>query len=92
MQSDLKGYRTLVLVGLLLLALLFGLMVSKLFSELRDLSVPEDAIFSRWNSFQFETDFANLEVALIESIADEDLSKDNVRQRMDIVLRNIVCF
>jgi len=92
MQSDLKGYRTLVLVGLLLLALLFGLMVSKLFSELRDLSVPEDAIFSRWNSFQFETDFANLEVALIESIADEDLSKDNVRQRMDIVLRKLFVF
>ena len=46
MNFELKGYRSLILVGLGLLALLLGLMINKLFSEYRDLSIVEDTIFT----------------------------------------------
>ena len=90
MQSELKGYRVLVLAGLLLLGLLFSLMVSKLFSELKDLSIADGGNLSRWNSYQFDTEFANLELTLAEYIAYRDLPIDEVRLRADIVFSNIL--
>ncbi|MDA9224370.1 ATP-binding protein [Tateyamaria sp.] len=90
MQSELKGYRVLVLAGLLLLGLLFSLMVSKLFSELKELSVADSGNSSHWNYYQFDTEFANLELTLAEHIAYRDLPIDEVRLRADIVFSNIL--
>jgi len=90
MQSELKGYRVLVLAGLLLLGLLFSLMVSKLFSELKELSVADSGNLAHWNYYQFDTEFANLELTLAEHIAYRDLPIDEVRLRADIVFSNIL--
>jgi len=45
MNFELKGYRSLILLGLGLLAMLLGLMINKLFYEYRNLSIVEDTIY-----------------------------------------------
>ena len=54
MNFELKGYRSLILVGLGLLALLLGLMINKLFSEYRDLSIVKDTIFTGRDLYQLD--------------------------------------
>ena len=53
MNFELKGYRSLILVGLGLLALLLGLMINKLFSEYQDLLIVEDTIFTGQDYYFF---------------------------------------
>ena len=89
MNTELKGYRFVVLVGLGLLTILLALMVSKLFSDLQDLSVSDGATHSRWHSSQFETQVADLDSILTENIANVDLQRDEVRQKINIVLSKL---
>ena len=86
MNTELKGYRFVVLVGLGLLTILLALMVSKLFSDLQDLSVSDGATHKRWHSSQFETQVADLDSILTENIANVDLQRDEVQQKINIVL------
>ena len=89
MNTELKGYRFVVLVGLGLLTILLALMVSKLFSDLQDLSVSEGTTQTRWHSSQFETQVADLDSILTENIANVDLQRDEVRQKINIVLSKL---
>lgn len=89
MNTELKGYRFLVLIGLGLLTILLALMASKLFSDLEDLSVSSGASHSRWHSSQFETQVADLDSILTENIANVDLQRDKVRQKINIVLSKL---
>jgi PAS domain S-box-containing protein len=89
MNTELKGYRFLVLVGLGLLTILLALMVYKLFSDLQDLSVSDGAPHNRWHSSQFETQVADLDSILTENIANVDLQRDEVRQKINIVLSKL---
>ena len=54
MNSELKGYRSLILLGLGLLTILLGLMISKLFYEYRNLSIVEDTIFTGQDYYQLD--------------------------------------
>ena len=78
MNFELKGYRSLILVGLGLLALLLGLMINKLFSEYRDLSIVEDTIFTGQDYYQLDAQFADLDITLLEHITNNNLSKDEL--------------
>ena len=89
MNTELKGYRFVVLAGLGLLTILLALMVSKLFSDLQDLSVSDGATHNRWHSSQFETQVADLDSILTENIANVDLQRDEVRQKINIVLSKL---
>ena len=89
MNTELKGYRFVVLVGLGLLTILLALMVSKLFSDLQDLSVSEGTTQTRWHSSQFETQVADLDSILTENIANVDLQRDEVQQKINIVLSKL---
>ena len=89
MNTELKGYRFVVLVGLGLLTILLALMVSKLFSDLQDLSVSDGTTQGRWHSSQFETQVADLDSILTENIANVDLQRDEVRQKINIVLSKL---
>ena len=89
MNAELKGYRFVVLVGLGLLTILLALMVSKLFSDLQDLSVSKGNTQTRWHSSQFETQIADLDSILTENIANVDLQRDAIRQKINIVLSKL---
>ena len=89
MNTELKGYRFVVLVGLGLLTILLALMVSKLFSDLQDLSVSDGTTQGRWHSSQFETQVADLDSILTENIANVDLQRDEVQQKINIVLSKL---
>jgi len=89
MNTELKGYRFVVLVGLGLLTILLALMVSKLSSDLQDLSVSEGTTQTRWHSSQFEIQVADLDSILTENIANVDLQRDAIRQKINIVLSKL---
>ena len=89
MNNELKGYRFVVLVGLGLLTILLALMVSKLFSDLQDLSVSEGTTQTRWHSSEFEIQVADLDSILTENIANVDLQRDAIRQKINIVLSRL---
>ena len=90
MNIELKGYRSLILVGLSLLALLLGLMINKLFSEYRDLSIVKDTIFTERDLYQLDAQFADLDITLLEHTTNENLSKDELRNKIDIVLNKLL--
>ena len=90
MNVELKGYRSLILVGLSLLALLLGLMINKLFSEYRDLSIVKDTIFTGRDLYQLDAQFADLDITLLEHTKNENLSKDELRNKIDIVLNKLL--
>ena len=89
MNTELKAYRFVVLAGLGLLTILLALMVSKLFSDLQDLSVSDGTTQGRWHSSQFETQVADLDSILTENIANVDLQRDEVQQKINIVLSKL---
>ena len=89
MNTELKGYRFVVLVGLGLLTILLALMVSKLFSDLQDLSVSEGTTQTGWHSSEFEIQVADLDSILTENIANVDLQRDAIRQKINIVLSRL---
>ena len=68
MNSELKGYRSLILLGLGLLIILLGLMTNKLFSEYRNLSIVEETIFTGQDYYQLDAQLADLEITLLEHI------------------------
>ena len=68
MNSELKGYRSLILLGLGLLIILLGLMTNKLFSEYRNLSIVEDTIFTGQDYYQLDAQLADLDITLLEHI------------------------
>ena len=90
MNVELKGYRILILVGLGLLALLLGLMISKLFSEYQDLSILEDSIFTGRDHYQLDAQLADLDITLLEHATNKNLSKDELRLKIDIVLNKLL--
>ena len=90
MNVELKGYRILILVGLGLLALLLGLMISKLFSEYRDLSIVEDSIFTGRDHYQLDAQLADLDITLLEHATNKNSSKDELRLKIDIVLNKLL--
>ena len=90
MNVELKGYRILILVGLGLLALLLGLMISKLSSEYRDLSIVEDSIFTGRDHYQLDAQLADLDITLLEHATNKNLSKDELRLKIDIVLNKLL--
>ena len=90
MNVELKGYRSLILVGLSLLALLLGLMINKLFSEYRDLSIVKDTIFTGRDLYQLDAQFADLDITLLELATNENLSKDELQNKIDIVLNKLL--
>lgn len=89
MNTELKAYRFVVLAGLGLLTILLALMVSKLFSDLQYLSVSEGTTQTQWHSSQFETQVADLDSILTVNIANVDLQRDAIRQKINIVLSNL---
>ena len=89
MNTELKAYRFVVLVGLGLLTILLALMASKLFSDLQDLSVSDGTTKTRWHSSRFETQVADLDSILTENIANVDLQRDAIRQKINIVLSKL---
>ena len=90
MNFELKGYRSLILVGLGLLALLLGLMINKLFSEYQDLSIVEDTIFTGQDYYQLDAQLADLDITLLEHATNKNLSKDELRNKIDIVLNKLL--
>ncbi|MDC1499141.1 ATP-binding protein [Amylibacter sp.] len=90
MNAELKGYRSLILVGLSLLALLLGLMINKLFSEYRDLSIVKDTIFTGRDLYQLDAQFADLDITLLEHATNENLPKDELQNKIDIVLNKLL--
>lgn len=90
MNFELKGYRSLILVGLGLLALLLGLMLNKLFSEYQDLSIVEDTIFTGQDYYQLDAQLADLDITLLEQITYKTLSKDELLLKVDIVLNKLL--
>ena len=89
MNVELKGYRILILVGLGLLALLLGLMISKLLSEYRNLSIVEDTIFTGQDYYQLDAQLADLDITLREQITNKNISKDELLLKVDTVLNKL---
>ncbi len=88
MKRGLDRYRIAVLAGLCLLALLLAAMVTNLLSQLQDLSrSAEDNM--QWSISQIDTEFANLDAMLVEQIARERFSADEVGLRLDITLSRL---
>ncbi len=90
MNFELKGYRVLILGGLGLLALLLGLMINKLFSEYRDLSIVKDTIFTGRDLYQLDAQFADLDITLLEHATNKNLPKDELRNKINIVLNKLL--
>jgi len=91
MNVELKGYRSLILVGLGLLALLLGLMISKLLSEYENLSIVEDTIFTGQDYYQLDAQLADLDITLLEQITNKNISKDELLLKVDTVLNKLLC-
>ena len=89
MNVELKGYRSLILVGLGLLALLLGLMISKLLSEYENLSIVEDTIFTGQDYYQLDAQLADLDITLREQITNKNISKDELLLKVDTVLNKL---
>ena len=89
MNVELKGYRSLILVGLCLLAVLLGLMISKLLSEYQNISIVEDTIFTGQDFYQLEAQLADLEITLLEQTTNKNLSKDELLLKVDAVLNKL---
>ena len=90
MNFELKGYRSLILVGLGLLALLLGLMINKLFSEYQDLLIVEDTIFTGQDYYQLDGQLADLDITLLEQITNNNLSKEELLLKVDTVLNKLL--
>lgn len=90
MNFELKGYRSLILLGLGLLTILLGLMISKLFSEYRNLSIVEDTIFTGQDYYQLNAQLADLDITLLEHITNNNLSKDELLIKVDTVLNKLL--
>ena len=90
MNFEIKGYRSLILLGLGLLAVLLGLMISKLFSEYQNLSIVEDTIFTGQNYYQLDAQLADLDITLLEHIANNNLSKDELLIKVHTVLNKLL--
>ena len=89
MNDEIKGYRFLVFLCLCLLTILLALMVSKLFSELQDLSVADGASFKVWHSYQTKSQLADLDSNLTEEIANENLLTSRLQKSLDIALSKV---
>ena len=89
MNVELKGYRSLILVGLCLLAVLLGLMISKLLSEYQNISIVEDTIFTGQDYYQLDAQLADLEITLLEQTTNKNLSKDELLLKVDAVLNKL---
>ena len=90
MNFELKGYRSLILLGLGLLTILLGLMISKLFYEYRNLSIVEDTIFTGQDYYQLDAQLADLDITLLEHITNNNLSKDELLIKVDTVLNKLL--
>ena len=90
MNFEIKGYRSLILLGLGLLAVLLGLMISKLFSEYQNLSIAEDTIFTAQNYYQLDAQLADLHITLLEHITNNNLSKDELLIKVHTVLNKLL--
>ncbi|MDB3864828.1 ATP-binding protein [Amylibacter sp.] len=90
MNFELKGYRSVILVGLGLLALLLGLMINKLFSEYQDLLIVEDTIFTGQDYYQLDGQLADLDITLLEQITNNNLSKEVLLLKVDTVLNKLL--
>ena len=90
MNSELKGYRSLILLGLGLLIILLGLMTNKLFSEYQNLSIVEDTIFTGQDYYQLDAQLADLDITLLEHITNNNLSKDELLIKVDTVLNKLL--
>ncbi|MDB4078434.1 ATP-binding protein [Amylibacter sp.] len=90
MNFELKGYRSLILLGLCLLTILLGLMISKLFYEYRNLSIVEDTIFTGQDYYQLDAQLADLDITLLEHITNNNLSKDELLIKVDTVLNKLL--
>ena len=90
MNFELKGYRSLILLGLGLLAMLLGLMINKLFYEYRNLSIVEDTIFTGQDYYQLHAQLADLDITLLEHITNNNLSKDELLIKVDTVLNKLL--
>ncbi|MDC0109678.1 ATP-binding protein [Amylibacter sp.] len=90
MNLELKGYRSLILVGLGLLALLLGLMINKLFSEYQDSLIVEDTIFTGQDYYQLDGQLADLDITLLEQITNDNLSKEELLLKVDTVLNKLL--
>jgi len=65
-------------------------MINKLFSEYRDLSIVKDTIFTGRDLYQLDAQFADLDITLLEHTKNENLSKDELRNKIDIVLNKLL--
>ncbi|MDB4071122.1 ATP-binding protein [Amylibacter sp.] len=90
MNLELKGYRSLILVGLGLLGLLLGLMINKLFSEYQDSLIVEDTIFTGQDYYQLDGQLADLDITLLEQITNNNLSKEELLLKVDTVLNKLL--
>jgi len=88
MKTGLNGYRVAILAGFGLLVLVLGLMVFNLMSQLRDLSTAAGDN-TQWSISQLDTEFANLDAALADTLVDGAEPDDALQLRIDIALSRL---
>ena len=88
MTPRLNLYRLSVAAGICLLIFLLAMMVTSLFSQLRDLSRAAGDN-TQWSISQIDTEFANLDALLTEQLATGAYSDDEVQLRVDIALSRL---
>lgn len=88
MIAGLNKYRAAILASLGMLGLFLGLMVSNLLFQLRDLSTAAGDN-TQWSISQLDTEFANLNSALLDKLANGDQSFDDIQLRVDIALSRL---
>ncbi|WP_415922269.1 ATP-binding protein [Tateyamaria sp. SN6-1] len=88
MTRGLDWYRITVLAGFCMLALLLAAMITNLLTQLQDLSrSAQDNM--QWSISQIDTEFANLDAMLVQQIATERYSADEIALRLDITLSRL---
>ena len=88
MKSRLRGYRTTIIAGIVLLLLLLTFMGRGLYLQIRDLATAEDDNI-QWSISQLDTEFANLQLTLSQPPDGDAFNDREINLRLDIALSRI---
>lgn len=88
MKTGRNRYRIAILAGVGLLTLVLALMVTNLFTQLRNLSVADNENM-QWTISQLDTEFANLQALMSEELLSQERDPATVQLRVDIVLSRL---
>lgn len=86
--GPIKAYKLAIAASLALLVLFLGLMLMYLPVQLRELATAQGDV-TQWSISQLDTEYANLDAALSQRIAGDDISDDDIRLRVDIALSRV---